>query len=202
MRQFEPLHVHFVCTGNAARSVMTAAMTKAWAPALVVSSSGTHSIDGQPISVRTREALASLGLEAREHRSAQLYEWTLDGVDLVVAMAVEHVSYIRRRHPEAAARTATLKRLVRDLPGTPAGPLPERLDALALAEVELEAWEDVLDPAGGQVDDFKACARELSDLVQVLLAELAELSPDAELSAGDELSELATDPPPNGQRPG
>jgi protein-tyrosine-phosphatase len=165
------VHVHFVCTGNAARSVMTAAMAKAWAPGLEVTSSGTHSIDGQPISVRTRAALESLGLEAREHRSAQLYEWTLDGVDVVVAMAIEHVAYIRRRHPEAAWRTATLKRLVRDLPGT-TGTVDERLAGLHLDTVELEGWEDVLDPAGGQVDDFKACANELAELMRIVLAEL------------------------------
>jgi protein-tyrosine-phosphatase len=150
---------------------MTAAMARAWAPGMEVTSSGTHSIDGQPISIRTREALASLGLEAQGHRSAQLYDWTLDGVDLVVAMAVEHVAYVRRRHPEAAARTATLKRLARDLPAT-VGTVAERVAALGLDTVELESWEDVLDPAGGQVDDFKACARELSALMQVVLTEL------------------------------
>jgi protein-tyrosine phosphatase len=166
------LHVHFVCTGNAARSVMTAAMAKAWAPGLEVSSSGTHSIDGQPISVRTRAALESLGLEARVHRSAQLYEWTLDDVDVVVAMAVEHVAYIRRKHPEAAWRTATLMRLVRALPAT-TGTGDERLRALAVDTVDLEgSGEDVLDPAGGQVDDFVACANELADLMRTVLAEL------------------------------
>ena len=84
-------------------------------------------------------------------------------------MAGEHVNYVRRVHPEAAARTATIKRLVRDLPGVPGDqPLDRRLAALDLAGVALEPWEDVEDPAGGDLEDFVACAKELDDLVDRL----------------------------------
>jgi len=47
-------------------------------------------------------------------QSSQLADADLRDADLVVAMAREHVRFVRRRHPEIAARTATLKRLVRD----------------------------------------------------------------------------------------
>ena len=50
------------------------------------------------------------------HRSRQLASADLATADLVLAMAREHVEYVRRRHPAAAARTGTLKRLARDLP--------------------------------------------------------------------------------------
>ncbi len=62
-------------------------------------------------------------------------------------MAGEHVAYVRRRHPVAADRTATLKRLCRDLPEGSA-PLAKRLAELDLADVAIEPWEDVEDPAG------------------------------------------------------
>ncbi|MET7303300.1 hypothetical protein [Embleya sp. NPDC005575] len=45
--------------------------------------------------------------------------------DLVIAPEHQHVQYIRRHHPHGAARTATRKRLVRDLPA--AGPTDEPL---------------------------------------------------------------------------
>jgi protein-tyrosine-phosphatase len=167
------VHVHVFCTGNAARSVMAASMLRSWVPGIVVSSSGTHVIEGQPISVRTRRALERLGLEASGHRSAQLYPHRVDGVDVLVAMAVEHVRWVRRHHPELADRTATLHRLVRDLDPGPA-PLAERVAALGLADVELDpSWEDVDDPAGGDEEVFHDCAAEIVPLVEHLITRLA-----------------------------
>ena len=101
------------------------------------------------------------------HRSRQLATSDLAQADVVIAMAREHVEYVRRRHPEAADRTGTLKRLARDLPaGT--GPLAERVAALGLRDVTLEPWEDVDDPAGCEVEVFHQCAAE----IHALLAEL------------------------------
>lgn len=160
-----------LCTGNAARSVMAGAMLQD-APLPIVTA-GTHVIEGQPMSRRTRSALGSLGLRADHHRSHQVTDEDIDGSVLILAMAAEHVAYIRRRHPDAAHRTASLKRLVRDLPPGP-GPLTERLDALGLAEVEIGEWEDVEDPAGGDDAVYVSCAEELADLCARLLPLLQE----------------------------
>lgn len=160
-----------LCTGNAARSVMAGAMLEATELDLEVITAGTHVIDGQPMSWRTREALAAVGLEANHHRSAQLRPADLATADLVLAMAGEHVRYIHREHPDVAGRTATLKRLVRDLqPGQ--APLGNRLADLRLGEVSLDDWEDVVDPAGGTPEDYVACAQELADLVSRFVTRL------------------------------
>jgi protein-tyrosine-phosphatase len=150
-----------LCTGNAARSVMAGAML-ADAPVRLITA-GTHVVEGQPMSRRTRAALESVGLSAAAHRSHQITAADIEAASLVVAMAGDHVGYVRRTFPAASAKTATIKRLCRDLGAAPP-PLTARLQALDLAGVEIEPWEDVGDPAGGEDEDYVACAKELLGL--------------------------------------
>jgi hypothetical protein len=48
-----------------------------------------------------------------------------------------------------------------------------------LADAELAPWEEVVDPGGGEVEAFTACAREVVDLVD----ELADRLRDATASS-------------------
>jgi protein-tyrosine-phosphatase len=137
-----------------------------------VVTAGTFVVEGQPMSWRTREALASIGVDTLPaHRSHQLTDADVDAADLIIAMAGEHVAYVRRRHPAAAGRTATIKRLVRDLSDGPEL-LVERVEALGLDSVEIGAWEDVEDPAGGEADVYVSCAKELAQLCGELVPRL------------------------------
>jgi len=135
---------------------------------LPVVTAGTHVIEGQPMSRRTRAALVDLGWAADGHRSHQVTDEDIDSAVLILAMASEHVAWIRRKHPDAAHRTASAKRLVRDLSPGPE-PLADRLAVLRLAEVELGDWEDVEDPAGGDDAVYVACATELDILCARLI---------------------------------
>jgi protein-tyrosine phosphatase len=156
-----------VCTGNAARSVMAGAVLDAHLAGVEVVTAGTHVVEGLPMSWRTRDAIRGLAVDVPRHRSRQLRHDDVATADLVVGLAAEHVAYVRRMHPEAASRTGTLRRLARDLRAG-SEPLEERVGDLGLATVELEPWEDVADPAGGELAEFEACAHEIHRLLMEL----------------------------------
>ena len=163
--------VLFVCTGNAARSVMAVTMMRDLNPELEIRGAGTFSIPGLPMSQRTREALSKFGLSDPHHRSHQLGKEDCDWADLIVVFESEHIQYIRRNHPEASPITGTLPRLAKYLKAGNTV-LASRVAALQLSEVEINLWEEVEDPAGGDQDIFNESAREINGYVSTLAENL------------------------------
>ena len=125
-------------------------------PDLNVVTAGTLTMDGQPISWRTREALRRIELNAPNHRSKQMQQHHGDEAQLIIV----------------AHKTVTLKRLVRHLSHDRHTPLSERGAALRAHEVELEPWEEVVDPGGGEVGVFIDCAIEVVALCDELCPRL------------------------------
>ncbi len=146
--------------------------TEQAAKALHVVTAGTHTVEGQPMGLRTRSALLTIPELAeaplKSHRSRQVYEEDLLRAELVVVMEADHVRFVRRQFPAAADRTATIRRLCADVPPAPPS-LGERIGALELATVELSQHEDVIDPAGGDEATYAACVAELWLLCQKLI---------------------------------
>lgn len=161
-----------LCTGNATRSVIAGAVLRLHLPDTEVATAGTLSIDGLPMSWRTKAGFEHVGVPVPHHRSRQARAEDIDAAALIIAAAPEHVAWVRREHPDAASRTATLRRLHREL-ADDERPLAERVAELDLAAVELAAWEEVVDPGGGEVEAFTACAREIVDLVEDLVGRLS-----------------------------
>jgi protein-tyrosine-phosphatase len=168
-----------LCTGNAARSVMAGYMldflSENRPDPLHVVTAGTHTIDGQPMGMRTRNALARLPelghLDFRRHRSRQVYDADFRRAELVVVMEADHVRFVRRQFGDYAGKTGMLRHLCAVLtPGPPQ--LAERVPALGLAEVEVDDRDDVLDPAGHDEDVYEKVVDELWDLCQVLITRL------------------------------
>jgi protein-tyrosine-phosphatase len=163
----------FVCTGNAARSVMAAAMLRAATDAVNITSAGTHSIPGLPMSTRTRTALAGFGVVDKDHLSAQLEQTMVDEASVIAIFEPMHLSYMRKKHPDANSKVASLPRLARDLAVGAPETLEHRLAALALDSHVFEDWEEVIDPAGGDLQVFEDSAAEIHALISVFCTKIA-----------------------------
>jgi protein-tyrosine-phosphatase len=163
----------FVCTGNAARSVMAAAMLRAATDAVNITSAGTHSIPGLPMSTRTRTALAGFGVVDKDHLSAQLEQTMVDEASVIAIFEPMHLSYMRKKHPDANSKVASLPRLARDLAAGAPETLEHRLAALALDSHVFEDWEEVIDPAGGDLQVFEDSASEIHALISVFCTKIA-----------------------------
>ena len=163
--------VLFLCTGNAARSVMAGVALAERRPDLVVDTAGTLCVDGMPISFRTRAALTDVSLPVPRHAGKQATLKHLHAADVVIGMAPEHVQWVRREYPPVGARTATLAYFAQRLTRADES-VAARLQRLSLDDYALESWEEVVDPGGGDVAEFVACARTVVQLVQQLAAVL------------------------------
>jgi protein-tyrosine phosphatase len=124
-------------------------------------------------------AARELGADISSHVAHLLTGRMVDDADLVLAMAAEHRDKVANDLPEAAARTYTLKELVRLLHALPSAPradpgsLPARIAEVDAARragsIPPARDEDVADPLGQPIDAYRAVAWELEDLLTKLV---------------------------------
>jgi protein-tyrosine phosphatase len=181
-----------ICTGNICRSPMAEGFLRATLRrrfgdrAPTVASAGTTGWEGSGAMPESVEAAGERGIRG-----------DVFDADVVVAMAAEHRDAVSRAMPEAAARTFTLKELVRLLEALPppTRPLvPDDLpDRVAKAD-ELRRGgfagnphdEDIVDPLGLPLESFRAIAWELDEWTARLAQSLYGSAPAAAAAGLDE----------------
>jgi protein-tyrosine phosphatase len=181
VRDPRPYHlaidILMVCTGNTCRSPMAAALLarrldEAGVKA-VVSSVGLL-FDGRPATEHGQAVMADRGIDTSGHRARKLRPEDVEGVDLVIGMAREHVrETVALAGPAVMGRAFTLKEIVRRgeerggrSPGEPLADWLARIGAGRrpadlLGEHEADT---VADPIGGPRRAYERTAEELDDL--------------------------------------
>jgi protein-tyrosine phosphatase len=143
-------------------------------PDAEVTSAGTRFRGGVVASAGSVRVMAARGLGLDDHVSRRLAGEMLDGVDLVVGMAREHVREAVVTEPAAFPRTFTLKELVRRgeavgsrREGQPVGEWLAEVhgDRRATDLLGDDPADDVIDPMGGPESGYEAVAAEIEALV-------------------------------------
>ena len=176
-----------VCTGNVCRSPIAEAILRSTlrerlgesAPS--VASAGTSGWAGSLAEEGSIVAAAERGFELSAHRGRRLHERDLSDAALVIAMSSEHRDHIEDLHPRAAARTFTLKELVRLLERLPSrehrstgeravDPHATLRDLVGRADERRRAGdfgnpadEGIIDPLGMPLATYRAVAAELEE---------------------------------------
>src|SRR5436190_8699294 len=110
------IEVLFLCTGNICRSPMAEAFLRHRLEGrrvdVNVGSAGLRLV-GEPASANGVDVLSARGLDLSAHRSRILDPELLEGTDLALAMAREHLREAVLARPDIWPRAFTLKELVR-----------------------------------------------------------------------------------------
>jgi protein-tyrosine phosphatase len=129
---------------------------------------------GHPVSPEVVKVMISFGVDLSGQLSTQLTADAVEGAELILGMERRHAREIVLLVPTALSRTFTVKEFVRR--GEKVGPrLPGQPLALWLETVSdgrdrtdligRAPEEEVADPLGGVLADYRATAAELADLI-------------------------------------
>ncbi len=129
--------------------------------------------DGEPASQHAVDVLAELGLDISEHRSRMVTREMIEGADLVIAMAREHVREAVLMRPDAWPRVFTLKELA--WRGSEIGtrleePLSAWLNRMHSGRTRSDLLgdsfaDDVADPIGLALESYQDTAAEIDQLL-------------------------------------
>ena len=134
------MKVMFVCTGNTCRSPMAEAILKAAKPEDEVISRGTSVFGIHPAAENAIAALGEMKIDLSEHVSIQLEAEDIWENDLVITMTGEQRDFLRELIPMEKKKIVSLG----ELAGT---------------------GEDVSDPYGGDLPQYRACAGQIKSLI-------------------------------------
>lgn len=179
----EPQNILFVCTGNICRSPMALGIARSIASERHLSISfGSAGLlpGGNPATEEGVRAMAEQGIDISSHISTTLDDALSRGPDLVIAMANKHLREAVSRDPSLWPRTFTLKEFVRRAKamGPREGSVEDYVSAMGrgrspseMASV-LPSDDDIEDPIGGPISEYRRCANKIRSLVEEMIEHL------------------------------
>jgi protein-tyrosine-phosphatase/predicted ATP-grasp superfamily ATP-dependent carboligase len=103
-----PKKVVFICYGNICRSPLAEKLAEQRTKGVAIESAGFHEHTGRPSPEKIMRIGNALGVDLGGHRSARVTRDSLLQADLIVAMDMENLQYLRQKFPETQERTTLL----------------------------------------------------------------------------------------------
>jgi len=153
-------NILFVCSGNSCRTPMAEGLMKSkisvrFKSAVQVQSAGTLGINGNPATDFAIITASKLGANIPQHRSQGVTDKLVKEPDLIVAMASEHKDFLHKHYPEIRENVFLLRSFARD---------PEE-----------KVNQDIADPIGGPLDQYRQCGELINSELQRILPRLNQL---------------------------
>jgi protein-tyrosine-phosphatase len=142
--------VVFVCTGNTCRSPLAMALARrAWPSAVRVLSAGLQAMPGMPAAENARQAASERDADLTDHRSRPVDAGLVAEAGWLIGMTRSHVAQLN-------ARLAGRDDVRVGMLGAPGVDLSGRATPDA---------EEVADPFGGDIDQYRAVADQIERLL-------------------------------------
>ena len=147
------MRVIFVCTGNTCRSPMAEKILSSMTAGkgVEVLSRGVMCDDGFPMNLNAKIVMREQGLDTT-HTSHALTLADIESSDIVITMTASHKMYIEQLFG-----------------------VHDNVHTLG----EYSGKGDVLDPYGGDINEYRRCARRLSDDIAILVDKLSPIGSDS-----------------------
>ncbi|MEO3947206.1 low molecular weight protein arginine phosphatase [Gorillibacterium sp. CAU 1737] len=182
----------FVCTGNTCRSPMAEGLLRKMALeaglSIEVKSAGVAAMEGSSISSHSQRVLADKGVRERLH-SQPVRESLVTEADLILTMTARHKNQVLSRFPSAQGKIFTLLEYAgceREEEGADRE-LVELVTKHSLGQHLSEAErgrvrfleslvqeQDISDPFGGTLEDYRICARDIEGALARLIERLKQ----------------------------
>jgi protein-tyrosine phosphatase len=176
------LGVLVVCHGNISRSAAGEHLLRASVgQRFRVSSAGigAHMVAGKGVDRVTRALLGKRGIDASRHSAQQLHSGLIAGAELILTMNLEQRSWVSGEAPLALQRTFTLREFARlatavrsQRPQSVTDMIRRAATSRAVYPVAAGGTDEIADPHGGSIDDYKAAFSAVERSVEVVAAEL------------------------------
>lgn len=149
MRRVISVNILFVCTGNTCRSPLAEAILKGkQVEDVTVRSAGIYATPNAAMSVNAKHVLDEANI-VHDHQATQLSSTEVNWADLILTMTANHRDFIVANYPFEKQKVFTLKEYISPT-----------------------AYEDVVDPYGGDKIVYEQTFQELDALIERLVQKI------------------------------